>query len=50
MAGEELIDDGSGLPITADGLQSFIDEEEAKAMSLQGCIMQEDSKMEKYRV
>lgn len=50
VAGEELIDDGSGLPITADGLQSFIDEEEAKAMSLQGCIMQEDSKMEKYRL
>ena len=43
-------DDGSGLPITAEALQVFIEEAEAKVLSLQGSILQEDSKMEKYRV
>ena len=43
-------DDGSGLPLSAEGLQAFIEETEAKVLSLQGSIVQEETKMEKYRV
>ncbi|KAL5483714.1 hypothetical protein EMCRGX_G020121 [Ephydatia muelleri] len=51
LDGEEVMDDdGSGLPITAEALQVFIEEAEAKVLSLQGSILQEDSKMEKYRL
>ena len=50
MSGQELMDDGSGLPSDPEQLQAVIEEVEAKVISLQGSIAEEEAKMEGYRV
>ena len=44
------MDDGSGLPSDPEQLQAVIEEVEAKVISLQGSIAEEEAKMEGYRV
>lgn len=50
VSGQELMDDGSGLPSDPEQLQAVIEEVEAKVISLQGSIAEEEAKMEGYRI
>ena len=52
LAGEsgEAMEDDSGLPNDLEALQGILEEAEAKILSLQGSIAQEEIKMEKYKV
>lgn len=51
MGGQELMEeDGSGLPVDPEQLQTVIEDDEARVAFLQECIAQEDAKMERYRV
>ncbi len=43
-------EDSSGLPIDPEELQTVIEEAETRAVVLQGCIAQEEAKMEAYKV
>ena len=44
------MEDDSGLPNDPEELQTIIEEADAKVLSLQGSIAQEEMKMERYRV
>ena len=44
------MDDGSGLSSNPEELQTVIEEVEARVLSLQGSIAQEEAKMEGYGV
>ena len=44
------MEDSSGLPDDLEELQMVIEEADAKVLSLQGNIVQEEAKREKYKV
>ena len=50
MGGEELMEDESGLTSDPEELATEIEKCESKVTKLQEKILQEDAKMEKYRV
>ena len=49
LGGEEVMDDGSGLPDDPELLQATIEEVEEKVIVLQDAIAQEEGKMERYK-
>ena len=50
LSGEELMEDGSGLPVDPAELQSIIELAEEKTLDLRERIAEEERKMERYHV